>query len=245
LLIVPHGALDQVPFAALPDPAGASAGFPAGAPLLERHEIVVVPSASALAALRARSAARPPRRGGLTLFADRRLPHVGEEVAALSALAARWGGRVALYRVLHVAAHAVPDPRLPGRSALLLSRLDRRGRPRDGLLRGGEIAALDLPADLVVLAACRTGPGEEVRGDGPAGLARAFLAAGAARVLVSLWDVGDEATARLMAGFYRRLLAEGLAPAAALRAAQLDLRRDPRWRAPWAWAGFVLLGDWR
>ena len=76
------------------------------------------------------------------------------------------------------------------------------------------------------------------------GLARGFLAAGAARVVASLWAVEDRATAELMGRFYRELLAGGRPPAAALRAAQLDLRRHLRWRDPYHWAGFVLVGDW-
>jgi CHAT domain-containing protein len=76
-------------------------------------------------------------------------------------------------------------------------------------------------------------------------LSRAFLAAGASRLVISLWSVDDRATAELMARFYRRMLGpEHMAPAAALRAAQLEMRAQPRWRSPYFWAGFVLQGEW-
>jgi CHAT domain-containing protein len=76
------------------------------------------------------------------------------------------------------------------------------------------------------------------------GLTRSFLAAGAGRVLVSLWNVDDRATSVLMERFYRSLLGDGLAPAAALRQAQLSMWREKRWRSPYLWAGFLLNGDW-
>jgi CHAT domain-containing protein len=102
-----------------------------------------------------------------------------------------------------------------------------------------------MPADLVVLSACRTGLGLELNGEGLVGLTQSFFNAGASRVLVSLWDVDDQATDRLMEHFYRELLQTGRPPGAALRAAQLSMRGDPRWSAPYYWAGFVLQGDWR
>jgi CHAT domain-containing protein len=87
--------------------------------------------------------------------------------------------------------------------------------------------------------------GRDIRGEGLVGLSRAFMYAGAPRVVASLWQVSDVATAELMKRFYRGLFKEGLRPAAALRAAQLELSRDPRWRSPFYWAGFLLQGDWR
>jgi CHAT domain-containing protein len=68
--------------------------------------------------------------------------------------------------------------------------------------------------------------------------------AGARRVVVSLWNVSDEATAELMKRFYRAMLIDGLRPGAALRAAQVGLSQEPRWAAPYYWAGFVLQGEW-
>ena len=122
-----------------------------------------------------------------------------------------------------------PARRSPGGlSALVLSRFDRHGTPRDGELRVSDLSALDLPADLVVLSACGTALGRETPGEGLFGLPQAFFTAGATRVVVSLWKVGDESTAALMERFYRGLLGEHLSPAAALRRAQLAIRADPR-----------------
>ena len=102
-----------------------------------------------------------------------------------------------------------------------------------------------MDADLVVLSACRTALGKEIKGEGLVGLTRAFMYAGAPRVVASLWQVNDHATAELMTHFYQGILQQKLSPAAALRAAQRALSRDPRWREPYLWAGFVLQGDWR
>jgi len=123
--------------------------------------------------------------------------------------------------------------------------VDSHGRPRDGFLRLGEIYKLHLPADLVVLSACRTALGREIRGEGLVGLTRGFLSAGARQVLVSLWPVEDRATAELMRIFYREMLGHGRSPAAALRAAQIAMWKDHGWRSAYNWAGFILQGDWR
>jgi CHAT domain-containing protein len=130
-------------------------------------------------------------------------------------------------------------------SGLALARFDASGRPRRGSLYAYEIYGLDLPVDLVVLSACRTALGPQVRGEGLMGLTRAFFHAGAARVLVSLWNVNDQATAELMGRFYRGLLERGLPAGRALQEAQLSMLRDPRWQAPYYWAGFTLQGEWR
>ena len=133
----------------------------------------------------------------------------------------------------------------PERTGLVLSLFDQQGRPIDGLLRTTEVYDLDFPAELVVLSACGTGLAEEVRGEGPMGLPRAFFHAGAKRVLVSLWDVEDGATAELMTRFYRHLLEDRLTAAEALRAAQASMADDPnsKWRDPRHWAPFILLGE--
>ena len=102
-----------------------------------------------------------------------------------------------------------------------------------------------LDANLVVLSACQTALGKEIRGEGLVGLARAFMYAGAPRVVASLWQVNDVATAELMRRFYRGMLHDKLRPAAALRAAQTEIARDPRWTSPYFWAGFALQGDWK
>jgi CHAT domain-containing protein len=152
---------------------------------------------------------------------------------------------LAQYGIVHFATHAFVDSERPELSGVVLSLLDEQGRPQDGVLRLHDVYGLELGADMVVLSACRTALGREVRGEGIVGLTRGFLYAGARRVVASLWSSPDEATAELMSRFYRGLLKEGLSPAAALRAAQLSLARTPRWSAPYYWAGFVLQGDWR
>jgi CHAT domain-containing protein/tetratricopeptide (TPR) repeat protein len=178
----------------------------------------------------------------------RLLPPKAKQVAALDFAADRRAvleGLLAGYRIIHFATHALLDPEQPELSSLILSLVDASGRPQDGFLRAYEIRDLDLSADLVVLSACSTGVGRELRGEGPLGLSRAFLDAGASRVVVSLWDVEDKSTAELMSRFYQGHLTAGLPPAQALRQAQLSLWRDQRWSAPYYWSGFVLEGDWR
>jgi CHAT domain-containing protein len=112
----------------------------------------------------------------------------------------------------------------------------------NGFLQLEDIYNLKLRAELVVLSACRTALGKEVRGEGLVGMTRAFMYAGAPRVIASLWAVPDRATSEFMRLFYRHFF-EGQSPAAALRSAQLELRKTPRWSAPFFWAGFILQGE--
>jgi len=133
----------------------------------------------------------------------------------------------------------------PGASGIVLTQVDEKGRPIPGDLRLREIYTLDLAADLVVLSGCRTALGRVVRGDGLVGLTRGFFYAGAQRLVVSLWDVDDEATAEFMALFYRGLVESRLPVSEALQQAQLELRRNERWEIPYYWAGFILQGDWK
>jgi CHAT domain-containing protein/Tfp pilus assembly protein PilF len=147
------------------------------------------------------------------------------------------------FRYLHFSTHGELDARNSDRSAIVFSLVDREGKAIEGFLRAGEIAKLELPADLVVLSACQTGLGRKIRGEGLVGLTQAFFTAGASRVMVSLWDVDDQATARLMSNFYQKLLQEHLSPAAALKEAQVWMWRQPRWNAPYYWGGFVLQGE--
>ncbi len=153
-------------------------------------------------------------------------------------------GRLADFRILHFATHGVLHADHPELSALMLSSFDAEGRRREGRLPLYAINELNLPADLVVLSACRSALGKPARGEGLLGLPRGFLYAGASRVLVSLWNVRDESTAELMARFYHHLLEEDRTPPAALRLAQLSMLDEPRY-APYHWAPFVLQGDWR
>jgi CHAT domain-containing protein/tetratricopeptide (TPR) repeat protein len=149
------------------------------------------------------------------------------------------------YRYVHFATHGLADSERPELSTIVLSLFDEQGRPQDGFLRAHEVYNLNLPAEMVTLSACETGLGKLTRGEGLVSLTRGFMYAGAARVVVSLWSVSDRATAELMAKFYRRVLVEGERPAAALRAAQVEMWRDKRWEAPYYWAAFTLQGEWR
>jgi CHAT domain-containing protein len=149
------------------------------------------------------------------------------------------------YRYLHFATHGLLDSERSTLSALVLSLVDERGDPQDGFLRAHEIYNLNLPAELVVLSACRTGLGKEIKGEGLVGLTRGFMYAGAARVVVSLWNVNDKATSELMAKFYQKMLRNGQRPAAALRSAQVEMWRQRQWQSPYYWAAFVLQGEWR
>jgi CHAT domain-containing protein len=154
--------------------------------------------------------------------------------------------RIAAYRILHFGTHGVLDVSRPELSALVLSLYDQQGKARDGFLRLYEINGLHMQADMVVLSACQTALGKEIRGEGLVGLARGFMHAGTPRVVASLWKVDDRATSELMRVFYQGMLGrEHKSSASALRAAQLAIARQERWRSPYYWAAFVLQGEWR
>jgi CHAT domain-containing protein/Tfp pilus assembly protein PilF len=297
VVVVADGALQYVPFAALPLPGGR---VNAGQPMIAHHEIVTLPSASTLDALRrtprspvdssrklavfadpvlrpgdprvaagARPAAaasgtppeslafRSARESGFTTL--QRLPFARAEADAIVALAPRGETFRALdfdasretalaelgrYRLVHFATHALLNSEHPEHSGILLSMIDRQGAPIDGFLRLQDVYNLQLHADLVVLSGCRTALGKDVRGEGLVGLTRGFLHAGAPAVVASLWDVRDRSTAELMTRMYRAMFRDRLVPAAALRAAQASMSKDPRWSAPSHWAGFTIQGDW-
>jgi CHAT domain-containing protein/Tfp pilus assembly protein PilF len=189
-----------------------------------------------------------------------RLPWTRREAEAIAAVAPAGRSLVALdfrasretalspelarYRIVHFATHGRIDSGTPALSGLILSRVNAAGAPREGFLGLRDIYNLRLGADLVVLSGCETALGREVRGEGLVGLTQGFLYTGARQVVASLWRVEDRATAELMSRFYRGLLLEERSPAAALRAAQLAVRQDRRWRSPYYWSGFVVLGDW-
>jgi len=149
------------------------------------------------------------------------------------------------YKILHFATHGFLDSTEPELSGIVLSLIDKQGKSQRGFLRLTDIFNLNFPAELVVLSACQTGLGEEVKGEGLVGLTRGLMYAGAARVVVSLWNVDDEATSLLMSQFYSQMLQQGKTPAAALRAAQLKMWSQEQWRNPYSWSAFTLLGEWR
>jgi CHAT domain-containing protein len=305
LVIVASGSLEYVPFGVLP--------LSSGHRLLADHEVVNLPSATVLAALRREASQRPPPRRTLALIADpvfdpsdprvqqpamrisnrasnsmtvaaadrpaaseaalrraasgftrggfARLPFSREEVSAIAELVPRnsvlqatdfqasralvVGDQLSQYRFVHFATHGILNSRHPELSGLVLSLVDEKGRPQNGFLRLQEIYDLRLGADVVVLSACQTALGKEIKGEGLVGLTRGFMYAGAQRIVASLWQVDDLATSQLMKAFYRGMLKDGLRPAAALRAAQLDMMTQERWAAPYYWAAFTLQGDWR
>lgn len=237
-------------------------------PLLRRQEKDRQPPEGMVAVVAApRFRPDPPGGGGTTALSGARsasteyadLPFSMEEAEAILELAQGYPSFGALgaaatkeavlegglgdYRYLHIATHGVLDLDYPELSSLVFSRFDEHGRQRDdSFLRAHEVYGLDLNNELVVLSACQTAGGEHDR-DGLLGWSQGFLYAGARRVMVSLWQVDDESTAALMGRFYRAMLHEGASPAAALRQAQDELRRDLRWRHPRHWAGFVLIGE--
>lgn len=285
LVVLADGALHYIPFGALP--LGGD-GEDEPEPLVARHEVLSLPSASALSALRRQLAGRSPPPGLVAVVTDPvfdarderlarrrvtdsskpppegrrfdRLAGAAREAAAILELASGqpsleikafeahreriFSGELAGYRILHFATHGVLDAGRPQLSGLALSGVDEQGNARPGFLRFHEIFNLDLPAELAFLSACKTALGPEIRGEGLIGLTRAFYYAGVPRLVVSLWNVEDGSAAELVERFYRGLLAEGLAPAAALRAAQVSMWKEGRW-SPYQWAGFVLQGEWR
>jgi len=151
---------------------------------------------------------------------------------------------VARQRIIHFATHGMMDTRHPEMSGLVLSMFNKRGEAQDGYLRLSDIYNLKLSADLVVLSSCESALGKDLGSEGINGLPRAFLYAGARRVIASLWKVDDEATVTLMSAFYSRLQ-RGEDPAQALQGAQLALLKNTRLSEPYYWAGFILEGDYR
>lgn len=152
------------------------------------------------------------------------------------------------YSILHLATHAFVPPQAPERATIVLSLIDSRGQPQQGLVRLKDISQLKLRADLVTLSACETSIGKDIKGEGLVGLARGFMYAGVPRVVASLWKVDDEATAELMSKFYLAMLVDDLPAAAALRRAKIDMYEHPKkpeWSLPFYWAGFTLQGEWR
>ena len=149
------------------------------------------------------------------------------------------------YRIVHFATHGLINNQHPELSGVVLSLVDQQGHPQNGFLRLYDIYNLKLTADLVVLSACQTALGKEIKGEGLVGLTRGFMYAGAPRVVASLWRIDDRATAELMRRFYAGMLGEKLRPAAALRAAQASMLKEKRWQAPYYWAAFTLQGEWK
>jgi len=303
LLIVSDGALQYVPFSALPAPENPRE------PLIVGHEIVNLPSASVLAEIRLANAGRPTatrevavladpvfdsndervvmpagngsKQGPAVARPDRRISRSASDVGlggksglylerltysraeaeailavtpharALEALdfqanrATALSPELARYRIVHFATHGFLDSKRPEFSGLVLSLVNRQGKPQDGFLGLEDVYNLKLPVDLVVLSGCQTGLGEEISGEGLIGLTRGFMYAGASRVVASLWSVDDFTTSQLMAKFYSAMERDKMPPAAALRKAQIEMWRHRGWHAPYYWAAFQVQGEWK
>jgi CHAT domain-containing protein/Tfp pilus assembly protein PilF len=202
-----------------------------------------------------RSAAQPASRDFVRLRFSRseadaisRLAPAGMMLKAVDFDASRntaLAAGIGQYRIVHLATHAVVNDEQPELSGVVLSLVDRDGHPQNGFLRLYDIYNLRLRSDLVVLSACKTALGREVNGEGLIGLTRAFLYAGAGRVVASIWDVDDSATSQLMKRFYEAMLKHNQGPAAALRTAQVNMWKTHGQDAPYYWAAFTLQGEWR
>lgn len=262
LLLVTDDALQEVSFAGLPWP-GAPRSRPV--PLVERFtEITYIPSASSLAAERALSRPGPPPKkiaivteplykpGRANLLASgpesRKIVKLAppDQVLLLSGPqanpAAVEDAHLENYRHLLFVTHSVIDKKHPDLSGIILSEVDAAGRPQNGVLRLLDIYRLHLRADLVFLAACESGEGKSMPGEGILALSRGFMYAGARAVIATLWPMNDVPTARLMGDFYKRMLGQQTGNAAqALRETQLALWREAH--SPREWAAFVLTGD--
>src|SRR6266542_3309189 len=312
LVVVAPGALSYLPFAALPAPEDKKPLAGDYEPLIAKHEVATVPSASVLSIIRRETAGRQRATKSVAVLADpvfevsdprlesikngnssgetpaapaadeelsgltrairtmnfsdaragfTRLAFSRQEADSIIALTPKETGlkatdfnasrelamsrQLSEYRILHFATHGLLNGEHPELSGLVFSLIDQEGKPQDGFLRLHEIYNLQLSADLIVLSACETGLGKEIKGEGLIGLTRGFMYSGAPRVVASLWNVDDLATAELMKLFYQRMLKDGLPAGAALRAAQLELSRQKRWASPYFWAGFVLHGEWK
>ena len=320
LVVVADGALHYLPFAALPLPGTSKSEDNGWEPLVAKHEVINLPSASVMGLLRSQVIIRNLTSKTVAVIADpvfdrqdarvsrgndptqavnssRAIPDTtdllsttriesdversaGEvgmiddgisaiprlsfsrrEADSIVALAPAGNvlkavdfqasfrmatsQRLAQYRIIHFATHGLLNTQHPELSGLILSLVDEHGAPQDGFLRLNEIYNLNLPADLVVLSACNSALGKEVRGEGLVGLIRGFMYAGASRVVASLWKVDDAATAEFMKIFYQKMLKERMAPAAALRATQVEMSAQKRWESPYYWAAFLLQGEWR
>ena len=257
LVVVPHGLLGQVPFAALHDEAR-------GRYLVEDVAVAYAPSAAALAAVRARAGVEPSLAGAAFAPLVGKLPASGYEAAAfgrarpgadvrLGAAATERSLRAALASrgVVHVATHGELNALNPMFSRLELARAANGGWVDDGRLEAHEVLGLPVRSPLVFLSGCETGArrawiDDPVRGTADLTLSHAFLSAGAAAVVSTLWRIDDAGAATFASRFYARLGATDAA--AALAGAQRELARDARyaaWASPYHWAGFTLSGDGR
>ncbi len=271
LIVAPDGVLCLIPFEALLSRPVTAGGTPArGSHLGERFAISYTPSASVFATRAARTrgsavvaignpdfgaaSAAGGSPNGVHLEA---LPNTAVEIAMLRgtvgkrAITTLTGSDASRERVMaldgltqadiiHIATHGDVNELEPEHSGLWFA--PDSGTVAPSRVEVADIIGMKLAAELVTLSACETGLGRLESGEGVIGLSRAFMAAGAQNVIVSLWPVNDRSTAQLMSAFYRRALDGTTTPAAALAAAKRDLLADPETRAPFYWAPFILVG---
>ncbi|MEA5497063.1 CHAT domain-containing protein, partial [Limnoraphis robusta] len=190
-----------------------------------------------------------------------RLQHTRQEAEAILALVPDGLKRLALdfnanrntatdsnlsqYQIVHFATHGLLNETQPELSGLVFSLYDETGTEKPGFLQLSDIFNLTLSADLVVLSACQTGIGQDIRGEGLVSLTRGFMYAGAERVVVSLWAVADNSTSEFMQNYYRKILETGSNPATAMREVQLEMIESDNYNAPYYWAAFVFQGEWK
>ncbi|MGB3401339.1 MAG: CHAT domain-containing tetratricopeptide repeat protein [Microcoleaceae cyanobacterium] len=148
------------------------------------------------------------------------------------------------YQIVHFATHGLLNETQPELSGLVFSLYDQQGTENPGFLQLNDIFNLTLSADLVVLSACETGVGQEIRGEGLVSLTRGFMYAGAERIVVSLWAVADSSTSEFMQDYYRKILDNNSNPATAMRETQLEMLQSDQFNAPYFWAAFVFQGEW-
>jgi CHAT domain-containing protein len=253
LIVVPHGILGQVPFAALVNEQS-------GRYLMQDYAVTTLPSAAALSVLRGQPNTPNGLGGpaiGLAPFPDD-LPATRQEVSAFQSSIpgadARIGSRatelelrraLAKPGVVHVATHGVLNTRNPMFSRIELARSATFSGDDDGRLEVHELLGLGIRSTLVFLSGCETGAGQEwsddpVRGAAELTLAQAFLSAGAANVVLTLWRIDDAGAAEFAGRFYRELPRQALAEAVA--AAQRSISSDARYASPYYWAGYILSG---
>jgi tetratricopeptide (TPR) repeat protein len=255
VIVSPASLYGGVPFGALalPDADGRSRS------LLSSKLIQQVPSATILAWLRSReavAAAGPSASAVLAVApvgeyalagARREVESIQRTYAGVSRTRGASSRTIAKsagpYEVIHVAAHIEVNDEKPWHSGIFVGAANAGDEfQADPYLRAGDIASRRMPARLAVLSGCESAMGRSTVGEGVAGLTAAFLSAGVQSVVATLWRVDDSVTADLMARFYRRL-ADGVAVADALRAAQIETQSHVKTRHPFYWAGFVVVGD--
>ncbi|MEK7725153.1 MAG: CHAT domain-containing protein, partial [Acidobacteriota bacterium] len=149
------------------------------------------------------------------------------------------------YRILHFATHGLLNSSRPELSGLIFSLYDKYGNKQNGFLSLNDIYNLNFASDLVVLSACQTALGKDVRGEGLIGMSRGFLYAGSNRIIASLWKVDDAATSEFMKRFYTNHLQKGLQASKALQQTKIEMKNIKRYESQYYWAAFTLMGDWQ